>query len=282
MKASVLSDPRHLALGPRRRLCRGRYGRRGVAGRRRRDEGVAASAQSTSLASVVFENVSVSDPKMATAQLAMPSQLWPSGCVTKAMTGPNEVTVTFDDCTGPFGLVHIDGQETVSLGTAPGGVLQATIEGVNLTANGKPVHHSATAVITFPTSTTRAVTWNGSWQRTNDTGELVQHTSDLSISIDLSTGCRTMEGAAQTHVDAREVNTTIRGYESCQAPSGQEGCPSGAVNHVGVTSGKTVSDPVRRHGRGRGDRPEGRHVPGAAGLYAAPDPRLSGAAGVDG
>jgi len=210
------------------------------------DEGVAASVQSTDLASVVFDNVSVADPKMATAQLSMPTQLWPSGCVTRAQTGPSQVTVTFNDCTGPFGLVHIDGQELVTFvpapgaALAPGGALQATIEGVSLTANGRPISHSATAVITFPDSNTRAVAWNGSWKRMNDLGEMVQHTSDLRISVDLSTNCRTINGSAQTHVDAREVNTTITGYEMCHDAMGQEGCPSGAVDHVGVTSGKTV------------------------------------------
>jgi hypothetical protein len=204
------------------------------------DEGVAASVQSTDLASVVFENVSVTDPKMATAQLSMPSQLWPSGCVTRAQTGPSQVTVTFTDCTGPFGLVHIDGQEVVDFAAAPSGALQATIRGVGLTADGRPITQSATAVITFPGSNTRAVAWNGSWQRTNDLGEIVQHTSDLRISLDLSAGCRTINGSAQTHVDAREVNTTITGYEMCHDAMGQEGCPSGSVDHVGVTSGKTV------------------------------------------
>lgn len=204
------------------------------------DEGVAASAQSTDLASAVFEDVSVTDPAMATAQLAMPSQLLPSSCVTRAMTGPNQITVTFRDCTGPFGLVHIDGQETVTLASAPGGALQATIEGVSLSANGKPISHSATAVISFPGATTRAVAWDGSWQRTNDLGQVVAHTSDLRISLDLASGCRTIDGTAQTHVDAREVNTTITGYQLCHGTTGQEGCPSGAVDHVGVTSGKTV------------------------------------------
>jgi hypothetical protein len=206
------------------------------------NEATAATAQSTDLASVAFENVSVSDPLKAAAQLAMPSQLWPSGCVTRARsaTDPSEVTVTFTDCTGPFGLVHIDGEETVSFSAAPGGALQASIEGVNLTANGKPITHSATAIITFPSATTRSVSWRGSWQRTDDLGDLVQHTSDLTIAVDLTAGCRSSSGTAQTTVANREVNTTLTGYQVCHNASGQEGCPSGAVDHVGVTSGRTV------------------------------------------
>jgi hypothetical protein len=208
------------------------------------DEGLAASAQSTDLGSVVFENVTVSDPVQATAELALPSQLWPSGCVTRARTGQAEVTVKLTDCTGPFGLVHIDGEETVTFGVAASGALQATIEGVNLTADGGPIVHSATAVITFPSPTTRSVQWKGNWARTDDLGDMLQHTSDLTIAVDLAPGvpvCRSASGTAQTMVAVREVNTTITDYEVCHEPvTGQMGCPLGSVDHVGVTSGKTV------------------------------------------
>ena len=206
------------------------------------DEGTAASAQSTNLGSIVFQNVSVADPTQAAAELTMPSQLWPSGCVTKAQsaTNPNVVTITFNDCTGPFGLVHIDGEETVTLSAGPDGALQASLEGVGLTANGKPITQSATALITFPSSTTRSVVWTGSWQRTDDLGELVNHTTSLTISADLTTGCRTATGTAKTMVAAREVDTTITNLQICVSSTGIEGCPSGSVDFDGVTSGKTL------------------------------------------
>jgi hypothetical protein len=206
------------------------------------DEGTAASAQSTNMGSVVFQNVSVADPTQAAAELAMPSQLWPSGCVTKAQsaTNPSVVTVTFTDCTGPFGLVHLDGEETVTLSAGPSGALQASLEGVNLTANGKPITQSATALITFPTSTTRSVAWTGSWQRTDDAGEVVNHTTSLTIAADLTTGCRTATGTAKTMVAAREVDTTITNLQICVDSVGIEACPSGSVDFDGVTSGKTL------------------------------------------
>ncbi len=206
------------------------------------NEATAASAQSTNLGSVVFENVSVADPVKAAGQLAAPSQLWPSGCVTspRSATDPSVVTVTFTGCTGPFGLVSLDGQETVTLSAGPNGALQASLEGVNLTANGKPLTQSATALITFPSSTSRTVAWTGSWQRTDDLGDVVQHTSDLTLAVDLTTGCSTSSGTAKTTVATREVDTTITSFEVCHSAAGIEGCPSGTVDHDGVTSGKTV------------------------------------------
>src|SRR5262249_4264218 len=78
---------------------------------------VAGSAQSSSLADPLCENVSASDPATAAGQVAAATALWPSGCVTrtKDLTNPMMpvVHLTFNDCTGPFGMVHIDGDEDI-------------------------------------------------------------------------------------------------------------------------------------------------------------------------
>jgi hypothetical protein len=206
-------------------------------------EATSATSQSESLASVVFDDVSVSDPTKAAAGLTMPTQLSPAGCVTRARDATNVdvVHITFNDCSGPFGLVHIDGQESVTFSPGAAGALHVVIAGMDLTANGNTVTHSATADVTFPTPTTRSVVWQGSFSRTDDAGDTVAHTSDLQIDVDRSADCRTSNGSATTMVADREIDTTITGYKLCRDPaSGAEGCPSGTVTHTGKVSGKTV------------------------------------------
>lgn len=203
-----------------------------------------ASSQSTSLASVVFAGVSVTSPLEAAAQLGTAPQLWPAGCVTCAgdPIDPEVVHVTFDDCTGPFGLVHIDGEEVVTFSAGAVGALHVAFTGVNLTANGEPIAHSATADIRFPSSSTRDVVWQGSWTRTNEAGDTVSHISDVNLTVDLASGCSSSSGTAQTHVAGREVETTISGYELCRdSATGAEGCPTGSVTHTGKISNKTVT-----------------------------------------
>jgi hypothetical protein len=208
----------------------------------------AADTQSQSVAAVVLDPVSVADPAAATAQIASAAPaaaaaaLWPAGCVTRAKdpTNPLLVHVTFDDCTGPFGLVHIDGGADALLSHGASGALHAAITGVDLTANGKPIVFAASADVTFPTATTRSVIWQGSWSRTNEQGDSVVHSSDLTIGVDESTGCRTANGTAETTVARRGVDTTITGYTVCHDPAGQEGCPSGAVEHVREPDGLTI------------------------------------------
>ena len=207
-------------------------------------QAMTASAQSTDLGSVVFANVDVADPGAAAAELAVGAKLWPLGCVSRARdtADPAVVHVTFTDCTGPFGLVHIDGEEDVTLSAGANGALQAQIASVSPTANGKPISHSGTAEITFPSATTREVVWTGSYTRVDDLGDTVAHASDLEISADLVSGCNTASGSARTMVAAREVDTAVNQYKLCRDPTtGAVGCPSGSVVHTGKLSGRTVS-----------------------------------------
>jgi hypothetical protein len=207
-------------------------------------EAMMASTQSQSLASVVFEAVSVNDPIQAAAELTAPIHLWPSSCVTRSrdLTHFTLVHVTFHDCTGPFGLVHIDGEEDVTFSVGPSGALHAQITGMNLTANGNPVTYSASADITFPNPTTRSVVWQASWSRQNDAGDTVAHTSDLQVLVDLTAGCRTSDGTAITHVADRTVDTTVTDYKLCRdLVTGAEGCPSGTVVDTGRPLGRTVT-----------------------------------------
>lgn len=207
-------------------------------------QGMEASSQSTNLASVVFDGVSVSDPALAAGQLGAPGQLWPSGCTTRTRdaTDAELVHVTFTDCTGPFGLLHLDGGEDVTFGPGTGGALQVALAGVNLTGSGRSISFSATASVTFPSATTREVVWEGNWSRTNDSGNVVIHSEDLKIADDLLAGCRTADGTAMTTVAGRQVDSSVRGYTVCHdLLTGAEGCPSGSVVHTGEPSGKVVT-----------------------------------------
>jgi hypothetical protein len=206
----------------------------------------AASAQSTNIGSIVFQNISSVDPDTAATELATATQLWPAGCVTRVKDPTNKdvVDVTFDDCTGPFGLVHLNGEVVVTFSAGSDGSLTATHTGVNLSANGHPITFSATADITVSGST-RNVTWQGAWDRVDEAGDTIAHTSSLSIVVDTSTQCRTTSGTAVTSVDSRVVDSTITGYETCLNTSGvtegEEGCPSGTIVHTHKATGDSVT-----------------------------------------
>jgi hypothetical protein len=155
---------------------------------------------------------------------------------------PDVAIVTLTDCTGPFGLVHVDGEETVTFGAGGGGALHLAVEGMGLTVNGRPVSFSASADVTFPTATTRNMVWQGAWTRADEAGDTVDHRSDLQISVDLQSRCTTADGSAMTTVADRGVETSIAGYALCRdLATGGAGCPTGTVTHTGRASGRTVT-----------------------------------------
>jgi hypothetical protein len=203
----------------------------------------ASAAQSTHLGNIVFTSVTSADPAKASDEVAGgPTALWPAGCLTreKDKTNPHVVHLTFKECTGPFGLVHLTGEETVTFGKTPDGKLTASFTSENLMANGKPVQHSATADITV-NGAERDVDWQGAWTRQNAKGETVSHTSQLTIKVDTGTHCRVENGTAVTDVASREVDTKYENVKLCPNTEGTEGCPSGTVTHTGKKSGKTVT-----------------------------------------
>jgi hypothetical protein len=208
------------------------------------NEAAASSAQSTHMGNLVFSSVSSQDPATAAGQAASAAQLWPAGCLTRAKdpTNPNVVDLTFNDCTGPFGLVHINGEVIVTFSKdAASGALVAQHTGQNLSINGHPVSFSGTANITV-SGTTRNVQWDGAWTRVDLAGDTVAHTSSLTIVVDTAAKCRTSNGSAQTTVGDREVDSTIQNYEICENPDGSEACPkSGTIIHDHKLTGRTVT-----------------------------------------
>jgi hypothetical protein len=207
------------------------------------NESSAASAQSTNIGNLVFASVTKQDPAAAATDVASAPKLWPSGCVTRVKDAQNPllVHITFAECTGPFGLVHLTGGEDVTFSKSPAGMLHADFQSVNLTANGKPVTHTASADI-IVMGNDRQIDWNGHWQRVNERGDEIQHDSQLTILVDVLAGCRTANGTATTAVATREVGTTVKDYEVCRnAATGVDGCPTGVVTHTHKATGKTVT-----------------------------------------
>jgi hypothetical protein len=193
---------------------------------------------------LVVQNVGASDPILAAAAFGGAVKLMAPSCVTHARdpVDPDVALITLTDCTGPFGLVQVDGEETVTFGAGAGGALHLGVTGMGLTANGRPVSFSASADVTFPTDATRNVVWDGTWTRTDEAGDKVDHMSDLQISVDLQNRCTTADGSATTTVADRGVDTSIAGYALCRDPTtGRAGCPMGTVTHTGRSSGRTVT-----------------------------------------
>ena len=207
-------------------------------------EVVTANDQGTiDMTDATFELASASDATLVADALVNAAGDPISGkCRSRAKdpNDPSKVIITLTHCTGRFGNRDVSGTMIVQFTLGAGGVLHADFHSENLTANGKPASHTATADITV-NGTERTIVWQGAWERINDKDLVVTHTSDLTIVVDTAARCRTRNGTAVTNVGSREIQTTITDLQVCRAADGTPGCPTGEVVHVNQAKGRTVT-----------------------------------------
>jgi hypothetical protein len=161
------------------------------------------------------------DPEAAAARAASrPSHLYPQECAVKTSDGPT-VHMTLNDCTGPFGRVHLNGGLDAAFSPGQSCAVHAEIEDDGtLTGNGKPVDYQASAdIVTRPGE--RDVTWAAHWTATTKRGRQVEQQSSLNIVVNDSTDCLDIVGTTNGHVDEYPFGTVIDGLVVCPGK-----CPS--------------------------------------------------------
>jgi hypothetical protein len=205
---------------------------------------VAADDDATlGLTASVFEAVPSADLTVAPLAVASAApDAGDAGCRTRALdpSDPTTVIVTLHDCTGLFGRRVVSGTGILHFSLGSAGALHMDMHSENLTVDGRPASHTASADITFAAGA-RTVAWLGAWQGTTAAGEAAAHTSDLTIQVDAATHCRTRSGTAQTTIGTRAVESSIDAVKVCRAAGGEEGCPTGAVVHTRVATGKEIT-----------------------------------------
>lgn len=161
------------------------------------------------------------DPAAAAARAASrPSHLYPETCAVKTSNGPN-LHVTLNDCTGPFGRVHLNGGLNATFSPADSCAVHAEIaDDGTLTGNGNPVdYHASANIVTKPGA--RDVTWTANWTATTKRGRHVEQKSSLNILVNDSTDCLDIVGSTNGHVDEYPFGTVIDGLVVCPGK-----CPS--------------------------------------------------------
>jgi hypothetical protein len=207
-------------------------------------EAVASDDQSANgLTDAAFDVASSADPEaVAGALAAAPSEPVDGKCRSRQRDpgDPSTVIITLNDCTGRFGVHHVSGTEIVHFTKGANGVLHADFHSQDLTFDGRPATHTASADITFQGGS-RHVVWQGAWEATTAGFAAISHSSELTIDVDTVAHCRTRNGSAVTTIGAREIDTSIQGLVTCRDADGDAGCPTGTVTHTGKVSGKSVT-----------------------------------------
>ncbi len=158
----------------------------------------------------------------------------PAGCLTKALSG-NVLTLTFDDCTGPYGLVHVTGVVEVTY-TIDAGVIgyHATSTGLHVNGAVVDIDNEGTYAKTGDTATIEAKTGGAG---VGPRGNRITRNGTYTFGWNSSTSCMDLDGSWMTTVGALDWTTTVSGFHGCDGT-----CPaSGSIRWENSHNGLTLS-----------------------------------------
>ena len=147
---------------------------------------------------------------------------WAAGCAKVTQNAAN-VTITYSDCTGPRGLVHVTGELDLAI-TLSGTMITAHGTSNDMKVNRANIVIDATATYAVNgTTKTLTVMTNGSG--TGPRGNEIEHDGNYTITWDTASRCRTITGDWRTDLGVRERSNNVN-LSRCDG-----GCPTGSVTH---------------------------------------------------
>ncbi|MGZ3453423.1 MAG: hypothetical protein ACXWUG_07590 [Polyangiales bacterium] len=159
------------------------------------------------------------------------------GCRTRTVDpqNPSVVHVTLTGCTDHFGKHVINGELTITFSQAADGRLHAESVSNDLTVDGRAFSRRVSSDIAI-SGDVRTVTRHVEKSGTKANGDSIVRTADEVVVVDSSTGCRTVNGTGHALVaGTRQIDSTITNLQTCK-----DLCPTGSVEHVVASKGKTV------------------------------------------
>jgi hypothetical protein len=199
-----------------------------------------SAVQESGLIAAIATKLTVNDTTgmAAAADAATVTDLFmPAGCATTS-TNLNVVTYTFSNCTGPYGLLKLNGTLTATLKPMAAGQVQVTLAASGFKISTVTASVNATALVTTGVTQDSAMVTSTS-SATNARGETAVHSGSYTAGWDSS--CLTLNGSFMTTLGTSKGtdswSTQISNFRSC---SGM--CPAqGGSITVTSSSGGSVT-----------------------------------------
>lgn len=184
------------------------------------------------------ENVDILSGDGGVASGSFPN-LQPPGCVTVTANPATKTnTYVFADCTGPWGLVHLNGTVTVTYASSAPNQLTLSFSAQGFKINGATITQwTATADITA-NGTMRTMKWDGSFTGTTANGRDFERQNHKQLAWSVGSGCLGISGYSEGTVTGHRLKTTITDYNRCRGE-----CPE-AMSDIDVLNednGKEVN-----------------------------------------
>jgi len=149
---------------------------------------------------------------------------WAAGCAQVTQSGAT-ITVVYNDCTGPRGLVHVTGTLVLAVSVSSTGVISVHGTSDDMQVNRATLVIDANATYAVAgTSHTLTVATNGSG--TGPRGNAIEHQGNYTITWDTASQCGGIDGMWSTDLGdlSRSTDASV---ERCAG-----GCPTGTVTHT--------------------------------------------------
>lgn len=200
------------------------------------DENTAVSSNEGALTAELTDEedaatATTSEEVAAAAAARVGGHLTPAGCLTSTITA-NTVSYVFNNCTGPRGLLTLNGTISgVYTLTAPNQV-HAVLSSTGFQVNQATLNLNAT-IDAVKQGTVKRAEISSQTSGTGPRGNTVSRAGDYTVSWDSATSCFTLDG---TTGSTRLTSTTVTDFKRCDAK-----CPvSGTVVHTGAR-GNTIT-----------------------------------------
>ncbi len=192
--------------------------------------GQTANESALMVASVSGTESATSSSEAATMAGGSAKTNWqPAACVTFTQT-QNVVTYALNDCTGPYGLVHVTGT-VVATYTADAAGVHAELVTTGLHINGATMTLDSKADYSVSGSV-QTLTVNTDGSGTGAFGNTITRNGSYTLTWDAASACATLDGAWSTGINSATWSTSISNYAQCAAH-----CPtSGLLTHTGGLS----------------------------------------------
>lgn len=151
---------------------------------------------------------------------------WPSSCRTIEQNG-NAITVTYNDCTGPRGLLHVSGQLVLTVQVKTDGSIAVHGTSGNLTINDAHLVVDVDALYAR-NGTTHTLDVMTSGSAVGPRGSELDHVGDYTVTWDGSTQCRSIVGSWATDATLADGRTASRST-TADVSRCAGGCPTGSI-----------------------------------------------------
>ncbi len=204
------------------------------------DESASVTSSESALTSELSDEVTapVSTTPEALAQAAatrVGSHLTPASCFTKSVAGAT-VTYTMNDCTGPWGLVHLTGTITAVYSRATTGGVGVVITGTGVKVNNATLDLNS-AVVASEVNGVRVANVTTEAKGTGGRGLALTRKGAYVAKYDPTNECITLDGTWTTTTGLRSASTAIANYTRCKSA-----CPAagGTLVHTGVRTNQVT------------------------------------------